>query len=43
MGNDLGGIAKDIVHRWLNVVLVLAERSELRVDVAFAKVVALHK
>ena len=40
--NDLGGIAKDIVHRWLNVVLVLAEQSALQVDIAFAKVVALH-
>jgi hypothetical protein len=42
MGNDLGGIAKDIVHRWLNVVLVLAEQSALPIERAFAEVVALH-
>jgi hypothetical protein len=42
MGNDLGGIAKDIVHRWLNLVLVLAQGSAISLERAFADVVALH-
>jgi hypothetical protein len=42
MGNDLGGVAKDILHRWLNLVLALAERSSLGVEDAFGRIVDLH-
>jgi len=42
MGNDLGGLAKDIRNRWLNLVLVDAERSALPIADAFARVVAIH-
>lgn len=42
MGNDLGGVAKDIEQRWLNVVLVLHEQERLTLADAFARVVAIH-
>ncbi|PCC70462.1 hypothetical protein SAMN02745121_06619 [Nannocystis exedens] len=42
LGNDLGGLAKDIDQRWLNLVLILGERSSLPIESAFARVVALH-
>jgi hypothetical protein len=42
MGNDLGGLATDIRNRWLNLVLVEAERSSLALADAFAHIVAIH-
>ena len=42
MGNELGGVAKDIFHGWLNLVLVLGHAFELGVEAAFARVVDLH-
>jgi hypothetical protein len=42
MGNDLGGVAKDIEHDWLNVVLALRRSSELGLEAAFARVVEMH-
>lgn len=42
MGNDLGGLAKDISDRWLNLVLVLVERSSMMIEDAFRRVVAIH-
>lgn len=42
MGNDLGGVAKDIDQRWLNLVLVLHEQEGLPLAEAFARVVAIH-
>jgi hypothetical protein len=42
MGNDLGGLAKDIAHRWLNLVLVLPERSSFPIEDAFQRVVDIH-
>ena len=42
MGNELGGVARDIHHGWLNVVLVFAHTSSLRIEDAFARVVELH-
>lgn len=42
MGNDLGGLAKDISNRWLNLVLVLMERSSMRIEDAFQQVIAIH-
>jgi hypothetical protein len=42
MGNDLGGLAKDISNRWLNLVLVLVERSSLAIEDAFQRVVDIH-
>lgn len=42
MGNDLGGLAKDIRDDWLNLVLVLRGRQGLSIERAFEKVVDLH-
>jgi avermitilol synthase len=42
LGNDLGGIAKDIKSRWLNLVVVAAEEWKLPIQDAFALVVAIH-
>jgi 5-epi-alpha-selinene synthase len=42
VGNDLGGLAKDIRNRWLNLVLVLAARATLTIDEAFQQVVDIH-
>jgi len=42
MGNDLGGLAKDIANRWLNLVLVLEDREALPIEDAFRRVVAIH-
>lgn len=42
MGNDLGGLAKDIDQRWLNLVLVLHEQEGLPIAEAFERVVAIH-
>lgn len=42
MGNDLGGVAKDIEQRWLNLVLVLHEQERLPLTEAFARIVAIH-
>lgn len=42
LGNDLGGLAKDIDQRWLNLVLILSERAGLPIEVAFQQVVDLH-
>ncbi|HSR99956.1 MAG TPA: terpene synthase family protein [Kofleriaceae bacterium] len=42
LGNDLGGLAKDIRNRWLNLVLVEAERSSLSITDAFERIVAIH-
>ena len=41
-GNDLGGLAKDIRHGWLNVVLALADAERIGVEEAFGRVVDLH-
>jgi hypothetical protein len=42
MGNDLGGLAKDLRHRWLNLVVVLEEREGLDLATAFQRLVDLH-
>jgi len=42
MGNDLGGVAKDLKDRWLNLVPVTAERRQLSLGSAFEAVVAAH-
>ena len=42
LGNDLGGLAKDIEGRWLNLVLALTERSGVPLQVAFQRVVDIH-
>jgi hypothetical protein len=42
MGNDLGGVAKDLRDRWLNLVPVTAERRQLSLTGAFAAVVDAH-
>ncbi len=42
LGNDLGGIAKDIDQRWLNLVLVASERSQLPLVDAFQSLVDVH-
>jgi len=42
MGNDLGGVAKDLKERWLNLVPVTAERRQLSLTSAFELVVAAH-
>lgn len=42
MGNDLGGVAKDLKDGWLNLVLLIAERRQLPLSTAFAAVVEAH-
>jgi hypothetical protein len=42
MGNDLGGLAKDIENRWLNLVLVFKERFALTMEEAFERLVCIH-
>jgi hypothetical protein len=42
MGNDLGGLAKDIENRWLNLVLVFMERFASTVEHAFERLVRIH-
>jgi hypothetical protein len=42
LGNDLGGLARDISQRGLNLVLVLMERSALKLEDAFQRVVDIH-
>ena len=42
MGNDLGGLAKDIENHWLNLVLVFMERSGSTLEQAFERVVRIH-
>lgn len=42
LGNDLGGVAKDLKDRWLNLVPVTAERRQLSLTAAFAAVVDAH-
>lgn len=42
MGNDLGGIAKDVEQRWPNLVLVLRVQEGLSLVDAFARLVAIH-
>lgn len=42
IGNDLGGVAKDIEHDWLNLVRSLARAQELGIEAAFALLVELH-
>jgi hypothetical protein len=42
MGNDLGGLAKDIQNRWLNLVLVAMQRSVGTIVEAFERIVAIH-
>ncbi len=42
VGNDLGGLAKDISNRWLNLVLVLMEQSSLNIEDAFQRIVDIH-
>jgi len=42
LGNDLGGLARDISDRRLNLALVLMERSSMNIEDAFQRVVASH-
>src|SRR5882672_259447 len=42
LGNDLGGLAKDINNQWLNLVLVLMEQSSMMIEDAFQRVVDIH-
>lgn len=42
MGNDLQGLAKDIRHDWLNLVLELAAQHGLSIEHAFERLVSLH-
>jgi len=42
LGNDIGGIAKDLQNRWLNLVLVTAEQTQSTLERAFAHIVKLH-
>ncbi|MDC0673452.1 terpene synthase family protein [Nannocystis radixulma] len=42
LGNDLGGLAKDIDQRWLNLVLILGEQASLPLAAAFARVFEIH-
>jgi terpene synthase-like protein len=42
LGNDLGGLAKDISNQWLNLVLVLMEQSALKIEDAFQRIVNIH-
>jgi len=42
MGNDLGGVAKDIRNSWINLVLSLSEQARSSIRNAFAAVVAIH-
>jgi hypothetical protein len=42
MGNDLGGLAKDIANHWLNLVIVQAHASSLDLEAAFSRIVTLH-
>jgi len=42
MGNDLGGVAKDLRDRWLNLVPVTAERRQLSLTAAFEAVIDAH-
>ncbi|HEY0134280.1 MAG TPA: hypothetical protein VGB85_09375 [Nannocystis sp.] len=42
LGNDLGGLAKDLENRWLNLVLALTDGSGLPLAAAFQRVVDIH-
>lgn len=42
MGNDLGGLAKDLKHQWLNLVVVLHRTRSLSIEDAFQRVVDIH-
>jgi hypothetical protein len=42
VGNDLGGLAKDISNRWPNLVLALMEQSSLKIEDAFQRIVDIH-
>jgi terpene synthase-like protein len=42
MGNDLGGLAKDISDRWPNLVLALRDGSSLKIEDAFQRIVDIH-
>ncbi len=42
MGNDLGGLAKDLHNGWLNLVVALAESANIGIDDAFGRLVDLH-
>jgi hypothetical protein len=42
MGNDLGGLAKDIRNGWINLVLALMARSSCSISEAFERIVAIH-
>ena len=42
MGNDLGGLAKDIENDWLNLVLVFERRFSLTLEGAFERLVSIH-
>jgi hypothetical protein len=42
MGNDLGGVAKDLKDRWLNLVPVTAERRQVSLTAAFEAVIDVH-
>lgn len=42
MGNDLGGLARDIANRWLNLVLVLMQEASTTIVEAFQSIVDIH-
>jgi hypothetical protein len=42
LGNDLGGLAKDLRNRWLNLVLVQKAEHSLSIEESFARVVEIH-
>lgn len=42
LGNELGGVAKDLQDCWLNLVPMTAERRQLSLTAAFAEVVDAH-
>ena len=42
LGNDLGGLAKDIHHRWLNLAIVWSETADVPIEAAFQHVVDIH-
>ncbi|HET9930581.1 MAG TPA: terpene synthase family protein [Polyangiaceae bacterium] len=42
IGNDLGGLAKDLKSGWLNLVVALAHGASIRIDEAFGRLVEIH-
>lgn len=42
MGNDLGGLAKDLQNQWLNLVIVLQREGSSSIEDAFQRIVDIH-